>query len=374
MLLKLFIAMPTRTLAHLTDRKENNFDLIRIFCAIFVIFGHIFNQVGGSIDPIGRALVVEYPGSIAVYIFFFLSGILVTGSYRRGGSALGFVVLRVARIWPGLAVCTLVIYLLVGPLFSSLPFWAFVNDWETQQCVKANLELVHGMCIGHSKMFASARIQHGVDYPLWTLPMESACYVLVLILGVFGVLRRAALCAAACVIVFVAFMAVTRSPPEGFLNQWFIIMGGYSFYPIPLFLLGMVCYAFRDRIYVDWRVGIALLAAFALFKHHAAALPFLYLGIAMMTLVIGSSKWLKRHFPLKNDYSYGVYIYGFFVGQCISSVFPTINVYFAFLMNAVGATMIAALSWHLVEKPCLRLGRRVSKRSKIIYPLPDPAT
>jgi peptidoglycan/LPS O-acetylase OafA/YrhL len=71
------------TLGHAIDRKNNNFNVIRLLAAILVIFGHSFYlfPTGGYNEPLVGLLKGNYTGILAVYIFFFLSGIFIVSSF-----------------------------------------------------------------------------------------------------------------------------------------------------------------------------------------------------------------------------------------------------------------------------------------------------
>ena len=77
-------------------------------------------------------------------------------------------------------------------------------------------------------------------------------------------------------------------------------------------------------------------------------LPFVVLafGLAKQAWL---SKWHSR------DYSYGIYIYAFPVQQTLVSFWPQMTLS-AYLLSTMAITVaLAAASWHLVEKPALKL-------------------
>jgi peptidoglycan/LPS O-acetylase OafA/YrhL len=62
------------------------------------------------------------------------------------------------------------------------------------------------------------------------------------------------------------------------------------------------------------------------------------------------------------DYSYGIYLYGFAVQQTMMHFFPMARVwYFNILISLPIAVLVAAVSWHFVERPANGL-RSVLKR------------
>jgi peptidoglycan/LPS O-acetylase OafA/YrhL len=56
-----------------------------------------------------------------------------------------------------------------------------------------------------------------------------------------------------------------------------------------------------------------------------------------------------------HDYSYGIYIYAFPVQQTLVSFWPQMPLPAYLLSSFVITVALAALSWHFVEKPALKL-------------------
>src|SRR3954466_11234466 len=99
--------------------RHNNFDLLRLLAALSVIFSHAFLLAENSQDhdPLmlltgGQAIL----GIIGVFVFFTISGYLVSQSFVATGEPLVFMAKRALRIFPGLLACLLVCVFLVGPL------------------------------------------------------------------------------------------------------------------------------------------------------------------------------------------------------------------------------------------------------------------
>jgi peptidoglycan/LPS O-acetylase OafA/YrhL len=81
------------------------------------------------------------------------------------------------------------------------------------------------------------------------------------------------------------------------------------------------------------------------------------------------SRGLGIGFFLRRDYSYGVYIYAFPMQQLMVFLLPGDRVWWVNILLSLPPTLLlAALSWHLVEKPALALKRRAN-----IPPAPIPA-
>jgi peptidoglycan/LPS O-acetylase OafA/YrhL len=90
--------------------------------------------------------------------------------------------------------------------------------------------------------------------------------------------------------------------------------------------------------------------------------------ISLPFLVIGIGCKLKWFFRLKNDYSYGVYLYAWPCQQILNFwTGGTISVTQFFVGSFCMTFLLAFLSWHLLEKPSLLLKGWVHLRvSKII--------
>src|SRR6185312_3238602 len=105
-------------------RHENNFDALRLVAALSVVFSHAFLIAEGSeasepfVRLTGNQCVL---GLVGVFVFFIISGYLVTGSFLRHPEPGRFALKRGLRIFPGLAVNLLVCALVLGALVTTLP-------------------------------------------------------------------------------------------------------------------------------------------------------------------------------------------------------------------------------------------------------------
>ncbi|HEY1997189.1 acyltransferase [Paraburkholderia sp.] len=349
-----------KPLSHALSRNRNNFDLVRLLAAVAVVYGHsyILQWPDGSTDWVQGALGFDGFGAFGVYAFFLLSGMLVTASFDRQRSAPRFVALRIARIWPAVAGGSLVTVFIIGPLFTTLPLreyfasgvtWANLDNFST-------IVLKQGWVV--PGVFEHNRFIYDVCAPLWTLPLEVRCYLIVLVTGMLGLLsnRWGVLLAAA--LGLAAFALRLHVPHLGVSWRDFAEKpGGYSFWPEPFFLLGMLIYGWREEIEIHGLAAIGLMMVFLVFRDTAGAQPLFYIAFVYGVLWVGTTPLLHRFVP-RNDYSYGIYLYGFMMQQCVASIAPHLSHQVSVLVAAPFILLCAALSCRFVERPVLMWCRR----------------
>jgi peptidoglycan/LPS O-acetylase OafA/YrhL len=207
-------------------------------------------------------------------------------------------------------------------------------------------------------VFANNPFPYDICSPLWTLPLEVRCYVLVLIAGLAGLLSSRWGVTLAAALGLLAFVVRVHLPHlEIGLRDFSSKPGGYSFWPEPFFLIGMLLYGWRERIEFYGLGALGLLMVFMVFRDTAGAQPLFYLAFVYGVMWIGTTPLLHRFVP-RNDYSYGLYIYGFMMQQCVASIAPHLSHQMALLVGAPFMYGCAALSWHFVERPALAWCRR----------------
>jgi len=119
--------------------------------------------------------------------------------------------------------------------------------------------------------------------------------------------------------------------------------------------------------------GVVFLATLLVGGFYAIGfVAFAYLLVWLSVRTPKPLHWIGR----KNDYSYGVYIYGFVFQQVFASLGWTRWGYLPYVAISIAATFVAAyLSWHLVEKHALSLKGwtpRRWRRGELTPPVPAP--
>ena len=337
----------------MADRR-NNFDALRLSAALSVVLTHAFLLGEGrlDIDPLMWLTGGQCPLGVAgVFVFFTISGYLVTASFEATGSAPLFLLKRALRIYPGLALCLVVLAFLLGPAVTRLPLGAYFADPKSYGYVAANLALNMDWNDLPGVRFSGFASGHVIDGPLWSLPCEVVMYLMVAALGATGLLRLpviAALVAAG----LVGIVLDTSSSDT---------LAGSVLWLLPFFAAGMALYKLRDRGIVQPRLALAALAV--LIAGAALHQFILCFALAGSYLVIYLAFAARRVIPAARfgDLSYGLYIYGWPAEQAAVRALGGAAPWWEVLALALPAAVVLALaSWRLVEAPALRLKPRAS--------------
>src|SRR6266566_7260952 len=173
-------------------RRANNFDALRLLAALSVVFSHSFLIAEGSEanEPFvwltGNQCIL---GLVGVFVFFVISGYLVTESWCRSPAPGWFALRRGLRIYPGLMVNVAICALLIGPLVTSLPLSAYFAGPELGDFLVKTLSLEPGPLALPGVLFADTSVGLHINGSLWTLRYEVMMYLMIIILGVLRMLR-----------------------------------------------------------------------------------------------------------------------------------------------------------------------------------------
>jgi peptidoglycan/LPS O-acetylase OafA/YrhL len=359
------------------DTRRNNLEFVRFSLAVLVILSHSFPLATGSEtnEPFILATHGQTTGgTIAVNLFFVLSGFLIANSFLSSRSLWSYLSKRVRRIYPGFIVTMLVGALLVAPLASaSSPFHtagARVGNFVLSCLRLREFDYLHA--------FASNPAPGAINGSLWSISYEFWCYIGVAVLGLVGILQRRSLVLGIfCLSLVVSFLFAIKgwAPGGSFLGA---IFGYPPFWArlLPMYLAGVVFFLHRDRIphrgYIAaGALGVLVVAAYIPL---AWAVCFPLAGTYLLF-------WFGYHpgirlvnFGNRGDFSYGTYLYAFPIQQLVMRfVGHQISPYLLSAIAAPLTLMAAILSWHMVEKRFVGSSAKVRRTSAIRQPSPQVA-
>jgi peptidoglycan/LPS O-acetylase OafA/YrhL len=250
----------------------------------------------------------------------------------------------------------------LGPVVTTLPVAAYLSSRDTLAYLLGNLFLDTQYLL--PGVFVSNPVP-GVNGSLWTIPLEVVLYIVLGIAGWLGVLasplrpestlsRVARNPVVATTLLLVAALLVSK-----------ILRTGLQYYGLAgYFLLGALCYRHRHALLLRLDLTLALVLVAALGARTAIEPIVVPLAIVATLLALAlhpafrmRPTWLHRH-----DYSYGTYLYGFPVQQSLIALGAS-DPWLLFGSAAIVTLGCAALSWHLIERPCLDLKPRAIRVS-----------
>jgi peptidoglycan/LPS O-acetylase OafA/YrhL len=329
-----------------SDRRADNFLPLRHLAAVLVLYGHsyalAFNP-GKHADVIAHAMPGFYAGSLAVHLFFAISGYLVTLSVLRTPGVLRYARNRALRVYPAYLACLLFCVLVLGPGFTTLGLGDYFASAETWNHVRQNL-LPITFAWTLPGVFESNPVPRTVNGTLWSLGLEVRWYFYLGVLAALTVVRRRWLFSlVACAVIALGVWEWGVGKPDAL---------GYRALS-QTFLLGALVAQWRSHIVVSHWIMLAL-AAVAAITHSGSTFG----GFAMIALIYFVI-WVAYAlpplpWPRKLDASYGLFLYGFPVQQMLMALFPTLSPP-ALLASALACSGALALgSWYAIELPAMR--------------------
>ena len=326
---------------------KNNLNSLRLIAAGMVLYGHSYVFLG-----LREPLFLSWTpiGPLGVFIFFTISGYLVSESWDKDPSLIRFLARRGLRIFPGLIFCLLLTVLVLGPMFTTLSVREYFSNPHTLGYMhNAFLHIVYYL----PGVFEGNRVANAVNGSLWSLPIEFSMYLILSMLAMIGNSRwvyLAVAIASALVCLIWAQVSKEMLVVYNFDVRQLFICGTY-------FWVGVCFYKFKLKRYLT--VSNCLLALFAMLCLEAwtlylAAASWVLLPVVVLGFGFSLNNILYRLTSV-GDYSYGLYIYAFPIQQAVVYIYPNMRVGFYIFICTVLSLGMAILSWHLIEKRMLSL-------------------
>lgn len=333
------------------SRQENNFDAIRLVAATAVIYdhSHVLTGVGGP------SLLSDTLGGMAIKIFFVVSGYLIYNSWNLDPNPLRYLLKRALRIFPALLVLCLFTVLIVGPALTSNSVKAYFTQSDVYSYFN-NVALFPRYFI--AGVFEGNAYPRAINGALWSLPVEFAMYLFLPLACLAGKYLRLrlflpAVTFATCV-ASLWLVRVSPSPSHPVIYNTDLIA---ALNVAPYFMLGALVAHMRWERFLDVTFGLVAVCVVAFLAvgsgAPAEALSYFLVPYVVLAFALTPHRFFK-HFGRYGDFSYGVYIYGFLIQQCIVQVTSnTLSPVENTLATLPIVLVLAWLSWRLVERPAL---------------------
>ena len=345
-------------LEEVSQNRDNNFNLIRAIAATAVLVSHAYPIALGpeAKEPL-QDLTGYSLGSLSVYVFFAISGFLITASFERSSSVASFLSARILRLVPGLAVSLLLVAFVLGPVVTTLPLGEYLSNPEVYRFLGKNMALIWPEY--YLPGVFETNPYPAIEGSIWTLFHEVVCYMGVLVIGLFGVLQRRGAMVAA-VGLYLVFWAIGEFSDVTLPSK----IEGLRRLSMP-FAIGVIFYVWKANLPLSvWVLGGLCAVTFGL-RDTAAYDLLLIISLSYGTFWLAYiPKGVVRGYNRIGDYSYGIYIYAFpMQGAAVwafGSMSPLENMLIAFPLTLLPSI----LSWHLLEEPALGLRKVMAAKLK----------
>ena len=337
------------TLRDVFDPRSNSLNAVRLAMAVGVIVWHSYPLTGHELtyQPLRQAVAELWEDG-----FFAISGFLITSSWLRNPNIRNFVVARALRLIPAFYICLVLTAFVVAPVGVAMQggnWAALITSADPVKYVLSNSGLwIFERGVGPTP----TNVPHPGTWngSLWTLAWEALCYIGILALGVFGLLKKrwSIPTAFAVTLIFLIYTHLAHTGGHPASAARFAIM----------FLSGALIYKYQDAIPCNRMTTLGALTVVAVCMHLSDYRIIAAAFWAYAAISIGAQVKTK-HLQLKNDISYGFYIYGFPIQQLLFiAIGPIQPILFA--VASISLTFpLAVASWLAVEKPSMKLRTRL---------------
>lgn len=358
--------------------ESTNLDLLRSLAVLYVLGFHLYlffaqNHYTERVQ-VGQIRLWAI-GHWGVLIFFVHTCLVLMFSLERLGLRHGdrgvylpFLIQRAFRIFP-LAILVVVLTIGLG-LPGTLADGHFAQVHLSPVGIAANLLLLQN--VFHVQPITA---------PMWSLPYEVEMYLLLPLIFIAVRAARGVLLplllwgSTALAAVFLYNMTAPTSEHSG-LAAGFPDLLIYA----PCFLAGVAGYQFAKERHLRlpaafWPVLVAVVSAAYLARpsYKMGWACCLALGCAVPQFKELSSPWLRRPCQLIARYSYGIYLTHFVLIWLGFQALGFLPMWSRCVVFAVTATVIPVVLYHALEKPMIRLGKRIATPGAPLTGLPLPA-
>lgn len=356
-------------LGDVCENRNNGFNLLRVVAATGILAAHCMLVIPVRYDiesVIGRGFLMMTDLLLAV--FFVFSGFLITASLERSQNLLRFTVARVLRIFPGLIVVAAVLAFIVGPVFSTVGFFDYFTSAQTWAFVPS-LAIFLDPSTPLPGLFETHPVAGLVDLSVWTLRYEVIVYAGFPFAYLLFLHGNKGLRAASVLLGFAVYIMAQQVPSLQFKHDASNIGAINILIHFSMsFLVGASIWMYRRYIPNSFPMLANLWLLYYLSNETSLAMftGVIAAGYTIIWLAFLDVNWMKSYNRF-GDYSYGLYIIHFPVGQVFYQLNPDGSPVVLTLQTFVVSLGLAMLLWKWVEKPALAQVNQVEGRlSKLL--------
>lgn len=326
---------------------QNNLNAVRLLAASLVLYGHSFIFLNLS-QPLFLSWLPL--GGLGVFMFFTISGYLITESWDRDPNVYRFFARRALRIFPALIVCVLLSILVLGPLMTT---WS-LHDYFSSSHLLTYLRNIRLFIVYYLPgVFETNQVPNAVNGSLWSLPVEFLMYIVVAIIGLMRSNR------------WLFFVLACGSAAMDFLqgshSKEMVVIYGTDLREVFIcgtyFWVGALFYKFNLKRWFSLPIAVAAAVGLLCLESNIQVLQVaaqMLLPLIVLSFGFSHSPMLQR-LTCSGDYSYGIYIYAFPIQQTVVYLWPNIGIYEYLAICFTATYALAVLSWHFIESRALSL-------------------
>lgn len=337
-----------KTLENSMHGISSNVNLCRFICAALVILCHAYPLTYNSTDAMLRFTNGQCSfGGLAVAVLFFFSGLYVTKSMTRRSGTGEYMKARCIRLFPPLIFVVLLCVFVIGPVCTELSAGSYFGDISTY------IYLLNGIMIPVHNLpgvFTQSVYAPTVNGSLWTMSIEFACYIALLVFyKIYCRLGKKKSCLAVFAAVIAAgcagiYVLTNRIPALSIFSA--------AVMPVLSFFIGAAYYIGREKVRLDWRLGLAGIIVLVL----SAKTPLfniillLVMPYAVLSLTLGTKQILQNLKLL--ELSYEMYLLGWPIQQIlICNLNIGTSPWTNFIIALPVDILISWLVFQIAEKP-----------------------
>ncbi len=343
------------------DRK-NNLNIIRLVASLMVLYMHSFAIcIGDQTQDVFGIMTFgkELAGGIAVDIFFIISGFLIFRSYARTNNPFKYFKARFLRIWPLLFVVIMVTAFIVGPIISRYSraeyFAGDIGGFLLNIFFISSNTTLPGVFNYH--------YNHSLNGSLWTLQFEVLCYIAV---ALFSPVWKRFKQAGVISFILLAILYVVHTALGGFSLTFVSDSFLANLFRLSMFFaMGGCYYLYQDVIKLSLKYVLITFVCLAIGVYLTDfSVIFALFGSYIIFYIAFQKRFIATWYDKIGDLSYGIYIMSFPVQQIVCEYMGspseyyktmTMNPYLNMVVSLLIVVALAYISWHLLEKQCLKL-------------------